>query len=54
MYTLVTDQGFVNEKKIVWESLSTIDGDSIFVDGLFKKYSERPNNDLILNSPNEE
>jgi len=38
MYTLVTDQGFVNEKKIVWESLSTVDGDSYFVDGLFNKY----------------
>jgi hypothetical protein len=54
MYTLVTDQGFVNEKKIVWETLSTIDGDSYFVDGLFKKYDDRPNTDLILNSPNED
>ncbi|ORX55413.1 DUF544-domain-containing protein [Piromyces finnis] len=54
MYTLVTDQGFVNEKKIVWESLSTIDGDSIFVDGLFKTYDDKPNCDLILNEPNED
>jgi len=54
MYTLVTDQGFVNEKRIVWESLSTIDGDSIFVDGLFRKYNERSNNDLVRNSPSED
>ncbi|KAG4093961.1 DUF544-domain-containing protein [Neocallimastix lanati (nom. inval.)] len=58
LYTLVTDQGFVNERKIVWESLTRVDGDSYFVDGLFNRYDERSimndQENLMLNSPNED
>lgn len=33
---LVTDQGFLEEKQVVWETLSTIFGDETFLDGNFK------------------
>ncbi|XP_038053142.1 ubiquitin carboxyl-terminal hydrolase MINDY-2-like [Patiria miniata] len=32
---LVTDQGFLTESSIVWETLSSVEGDSRFVDGEF-------------------
>uniref|UniRef100_A0A8B9F6E5 Ubiquitin carboxyl-terminal hydrolase n=1 Tax=Amazona collaria TaxID=241587 RepID=A0A8B9F6E5_9PSIT len=32
LYLLVTDQGFLQEEKVVWESLHTVDGDSCFCD----------------------
>ncbi|XP_022095045.1 ubiquitin carboxyl-terminal hydrolase MINDY-2-like isoform X2 [Acanthaster planci] len=32
---LVTDQGFLTESNIVWETLSSVEGDSGFVDGEF-------------------
>ncbi|NXX40456.1 MINY1 hydrolase, partial [Tricholaema leucomelas] len=32
LYLLVTDQGFLHEEGVVWESLHTVDGDSCFCD----------------------
>ena len=36
---LVTDQGFVSEPKVMWETLANVEGDSHFVDQDFKTYS---------------
>ncbi|XP_010218751.1 PREDICTED: protein FAM63A [Tinamus guttatus] len=35
LYLLVTDQGFLQEEAVVWESLHTVDGDSCFCDTHF-------------------
>ena len=35
LFLLVTDQGFLKEPKVVWETLSSIDGDGHFVDEKF-------------------
>ncbi|NXX19413.1 MINY1 hydrolase, partial [Podargus strigoides] len=35
LYLLVTDQGFLQEERVVWESLHTVDGDSCFCDTEF-------------------
>ncbi|KAJ9580585.1 hypothetical protein L9F63_024236, partial [Diploptera punctata] len=35
LFQLVTDQGFLHETKVVWETLSNIEGDGMFVDGHF-------------------
>ncbi|PNJ56056.1 ubiquitin carboxyl-terminal hydrolase MINDY-1 isoform X2 [Pongo abelii] len=35
LYLLVTDQGFLQEEQIVWESLHNVDGDSCFCDSDF-------------------
>ncbi|NWS19602.1 MINY1 hydrolase, partial [Pachyramphus minor] len=35
LYLLVTDQGFLQEEGVVWESLHTVDGDSCFCDTEF-------------------
>ncbi|KAM8794354.1 ubiquitin carboxyl-terminal hydrolase MINDY-1 [Eudromia elegans] len=35
LYLLVTDQGFLQEEGVVWESLHTVDGDSCFCDTHF-------------------
>lgn len=32
---MVTDQGFLHEPHVVWETLSNIEGDGMFVDGRF-------------------
>ena len=32
VFILVTDQGFLKESSVVWETLGSIDGDSHFVD----------------------
>ncbi|KAJ3362761.1 hypothetical protein GGF32_005564 [Allomyces javanicus] len=36
LYTLVTDIGYAAHREIVWESLVSTDGDSVFVDGAFE------------------
>ncbi|KAJ3281467.1 Ubiquitin carboxyl-terminal hydrolase MINDY-1, partial [Blyttiomyces sp. JEL0837] len=41
LYTLVTDQGFARTSGVVWETLSNVEGDSVFVDGLFREYEHR-------------
>uniref|UniRef100_UPI00398EC153 ubiquitin carboxyl-terminal hydrolase MINDY-1-like n=1 Tax=Pristiophorus japonicus TaxID=55135 RepID=UPI00398EC153 len=35
LYLLVTDQGFLSEQKVVWESLHNVEGDSNFCDSEF-------------------
>ena len=35
---LVTDQGFVSDRGIVWETLSNTEGDSTFLNGRFSMY----------------
>ena len=35
MYLLVTDQGFLQEEQVVWESLHNVDGDSCFCNSDF-------------------
>ncbi|KAM5291679.1 ubiquitin carboxyl-terminal hydrolase MINDY-2 [Ctenodactylus gundi] len=35
LYLLVTDQGFLTEEKVVWESLHNVDGDGNFCDSTF-------------------
>ncbi|XP_005414529.1 PREDICTED: protein FAM63A isoform X1 [Chinchilla lanigera] len=35
LYLLVTDQGFLQEEQVVWESLQNVDGDSCFCDSDF-------------------
>ncbi|XP_023069418.1 ubiquitin carboxyl-terminal hydrolase MINDY-1 isoform X5 [Piliocolobus tephrosceles] len=35
LYLLVTDQGFLHEEQVVWESLHNVDGDSCFCDSDF-------------------
>ena len=32
LYLLVTDQGFLNQPHVVWETLDNIQGDTVFVD----------------------
>ncbi|KAK9390944.1 protein FAM63A [Crotalus adamanteus] len=36
LYLLVTDQGFLNEDQVTWESLHNVDGDSCFCDAEFR------------------
>lgn len=33
---LVTDQGFLTEERVIWESLANVEGDSYFVDADFR------------------
>ncbi|XP_015792983.1 ubiquitin carboxyl-terminal hydrolase MINDY-2 [Tetranychus urticae] len=35
LFQLVTDQGFLTESRVVWETLSNIENDGLFVDGDF-------------------
>uniref|UniRef100_A0ACB8G8J3 Ubiquitin carboxyl-terminal hydrolase MINDY-1 n=1 Tax=Sphaerodactylus townsendi TaxID=933632 RepID=A0ACB8G8J3_9SAUR len=35
LYLLVTDQGFLHEEQVAWESLHNVDGDSCFCDAEF-------------------
>lgn len=39
---LVTDQGFLGEPNVVWETLSSIDGDGQFVDSHFRTVPPKP------------
>ena len=38
LFTLVTDQGFLSEANVVWETLSNVEGDGHFVDAEFHTY----------------
>lgn len=42
LFQLVTDQGFLGEANVVWETLSSIDGESQFVDGHFRTVPPKP------------
>ncbi|XP_076450790.1 ubiquitin carboxyl-terminal hydrolase MINDY-1-like [Babylonia areolata] len=52
LFLLVTDQGFLTESKVVWETLSNVDGDCHFVDANFCTYTKpQPSTDPIPTSP---
>jgi hypothetical protein len=38
LFLLVTDQGFLTESNVVWETLSNVEGDGHFVDAYFHTY----------------
>eukprot|EP00887_Chlorella_sp_A99_P005413 scaffold1.g5413.t1 len=38
LFLLVTDQGYQFERDVVWEELSTVDGDTALVDGSFRPF----------------
>jgi len=38
LFVLATDQGFLNESNVVWETLSNVEGDGHFVDAAFHTY----------------
>lgn len=40
LFLLVTDQGFLNECNVVWETLSSVEGDCYFVDTSFHTYTK--------------
>ncbi|KAL8580100.1 hypothetical protein ACOMHN_051268 [Nucella lapillus] len=42
LFLLVTDQGFLTESNVVWETLSNVDGDCHFVDANFCTYTKPP------------
>ncbi|KAH9254682.1 hypothetical protein BASA81_007231 [Batrachochytrium salamandrivorans] len=43
LFVLVTDQGFAKEPSIVWESMGRVDGNTEFLDGLFRSFDpDRP------------
>lgn len=48
LFTLVTDAGYAKTPEIVWESLSTLEGDSVFVNGNFKKYEAKETSGSIF------
>ncbi|XP_033375695.1 ubiquitin carboxyl-terminal hydrolase MINDY-1 isoform X1 [Parus major] len=52
LYLLVTDQGFLQEEGVVWESLHSVDGDSCFCDTEFH-LSHAPGKDGATAGPPE-
>lgn len=42
LFQLVTDQGFLTESNVVWETLNNIEGDGQFVDGEFVIVPPKP------------
>ncbi|BFZ15787.1 hypothetical protein BsWGS_18826 [Bradybaena similaris] len=40
LFLLVTDQGFLTECNVVWETLSNVDGDCHFTDASFRTYTK--------------
>ena len=48
LYLLVTDLGFLDQKDVVWETLDSVQGDTVFVDEQFKVVDSRGTQ--ILNS----
>ncbi|XP_053384700.1 ubiquitin carboxyl-terminal hydrolase MINDY-1-like [Mercenaria mercenaria] len=40
LFQLVTDQGFLQESNVVWETLSNVEGDCHFVDSEFRTYTK--------------
>ncbi|ELT98155.1 hypothetical protein CAPTEDRAFT_179036 [Capitella teleta] len=51
LFILVTDQGFLTESNVVWETLSNVEGDGHFVDASFHTYRKsEPSNHTIPSS----
>jgi len=42
LFQLVTDQGFLHESNVIWETLSNIEGDGLFVDSTFVTVPPKP------------
>ena len=38
LFLLVTDQGFLTESNVVWETLANVEGDGLFVDASFHTF----------------
>ena len=51
LFLLVTDQGFLSESKVVWETLSNVEGDGNFVDAEFITYRKPELPPLPLPAP---
>ena len=41
LHLLVTDLGFLDQKDVVWETLDSVQGDTVFVDKQFKVVESR-------------
>ncbi|XP_012930985.1 ubiquitin carboxyl-terminal hydrolase MINDY-1 isoform X2 [Heterocephalus glaber] len=57
LYLLVTDQGFLQEEQVVWESLHNVDGDSCFCDSDFHlshSLGKAPGGEVGKSSPEEQ
>ncbi|GFS19608.1 ubiquitin carboxyl-terminal hydrolase MINDY-1 [Elysia marginata] len=53
LFLLVTDQGFLTESQVVWETLSNVEGDCHFTDSTFRTYTKpAPSTEPILPDPN--
>lgn len=52
LFVLVTDQGFLNEKNVMWETLNNVEGDGCFVDAQFHTYTKPPSLTEALAPPN--
>lgn len=50
LYLLITDQGFLQEEKVIWESLHNVEGDSCFCDSDFH-LSPRLDKEASYNNP---
>ncbi|OWF47944.1 ubiquitin carboxyl-terminal hydrolase MINDY-1-like isoform X2 [Mizuhopecten yessoensis] len=48
LFLLVTDQGFLSERNVVWETLSNVEGDGYFVDANFNTYRKSPPAEPVL------
>ena len=49
LYLLVTDQGFLNQPHVVWETLDNIQGDTVFVDQDFNVVQDQGKSAIICN-----
>lgn len=50
MYQLLTDQGFLNEGTVVWETLNNIEGDGDFVDSDFVPVPPKPAESMMTSA----
>ena len=49
LYLLVTDQGFLLQADVVWETLDSVQGDTVFVDKQFNVVQSQGRMHLLLN-----
>ena len=52
LFQLVTDQGFLTESNVVWETLSNVEGDCHFVDSEFHTYTKPEPPSIPVDSSN--
>lgn len=48
LFLLVTDQGFLHERNVVWETLNNVEGDHYFVDSEFHTYTKPTPQEPVL------